>query len=322
MIQAISSFSNKHHLISQDATIILGLSGGPDSMFLLHFLCDLRDTGVIKKLIAAHLDHGWRADSHNDVEFCKTAAQKLNVPLVSAHLADIAQSLKYEGSQEELGRRARRIFFKKVMQDYHADAIALAHHLQDQEETFFIRLIRGTSLTGLCAMWPKRGPYIRPLLETNKKDIVQYLDQNNIAYLVDPSNESPAMLRNRVRNTVLPALQACDARFNNNFLATLNRLQSIEQYLDTHTAQLLKIICHEKNDAMVLDIQKLSAQPTIMQYRLLMQWLCAAHVSFPSTQQFLDEIIRFFQQPESKDHAIHQQWKLVKKKQMAWIVSR
>ena len=319
MFQAITAFIEKHNLFSSKSTIVIGLSGGPDSIFLLHVLCHLRDKGKLKKVIAAHLDHGWRPDSKQDIAFCKQAAQTCNVPFITAHLSDIETTLKYKGSQEELGRQARRIFFERVMKEQGADAIALAHHLQDQEETFLIRLIRGTSLTGLCAMWPKYGFYVRPLLETNKSEIVQYLNDHDIPYLVDPTNKSSAFLRNRIRNSVLPALHECDERFDTNFLATLNRLQSIEQYLARHTKELLQTITHKENGHLTLNIQKLFALPTIMQYRLLMQWLCTAHVSFPVTQQFLDEILRFFHQPESKEHAIHHQWKLIKKKHTAWI---
>ncbi len=321
MFQSIYSFVEKHSLIPRKSTIVLGLSGGPDSMFLLHFLCHLRDQGIIKKVIAAHLDHGWRADSAKNVAFCQQAAQTCNVPFISAHLKDIETNLRYKGSQEELGRRVRRAFLEKTRKAHHADAIALGHHLQDQQETFFIRLIRGTSLTGLCAMWPKRGDYIRPLLETNKIDIVRYLDDHNIPYLIDPTNLSPEFLRNKIRNTVLPNMRDCDERFDANFLSTLNRLQDIEQYLSQHTNTIFQTMTKEENGTLSLDITKLLAQPMSMQYRLLMQWLCAAHVPFPAAQPFLDEIIRFLQQPESKEHAIHHAWKIIKKKNTARIIS-
>ncbi len=319
MFQQIKSFTEKHSLIAKNSTIVLGLSGGPDSVFLLQFLCDLRDQGIIKQIIAAHLDHGWRADSEKDVAFCKQAAQTANVPFATAHMADFADQLPRKGSQEEIGRDARRLFLEQIMEKHQADAIALGHHLQDQEETFLIRLIRGTSLTGLCAMWPKRGPYIRPLLEKNKRDIVQYLDEHQIPYLVDPTNESPSFLRNRIRNSVMPALHESDNRFDTNFLTTLNRLQAIETYLSEHTKELLGHMTHQADERIVLEIPKLLELPPIMQYRIIMEWLKKATVPIPLTQQFLDEILRFLGQPESKSHAIHHQWLLQKKKNLVWI---
>lgn len=321
MFKSITKFTEKHSLIPKESTIILGLSGGPDSIFLLQFLCYLRDQGIIKQIIAAHLDHGWRADSAKDVTFCKQAAQAANVPFSTAHISDYTHELPRKGSKEELGRYARRLFLEQVMQEHQANAIALAHHLQDQEETFLIRLIRGTSLTGLCAMWPKRGAYIRPLLETNKRDILQYLDEHQIPYLVDPTNKSPSFLRNRIRNNVVPALYESDDRFDANFLATLNRLQAIELYLAQHTQELLDRMSHREGDLLILEIPQLFQLSTIMQYRILMEWLREASVTIPLTQQFLDEILRFFGQPESKSHEIHHQWHLVKKGHRAWIAN-
>ena len=154
-----------NNLIAESSKIILGLSGGPDSIYLLHKLASLRNTGTIKELIAAHLDHEWRQDSAKDVAFCKQACKSLNVPFVSKKLSEL--NLSFKGSPEEIGRNARRYFLEQIRTKHNADLIALGHHLQDQEETFFIRLIRGTSLSGLCAMWPKKGFYIRPLLQMN-----------------------------------------------------------------------------------------------------------------------------------------------------------
>ncbi len=322
ILNSIISFIKKHNLISPSSEIVLGLSGGPDSIFLLQLLCHLRDTGALKKVIAAHLDHEWRSDSQEDVAFCEQAAETLNVSFICARLSDFSSKLSRSGSQEDVGRQARRLFLESVMKEQNANDIALAHHLQDQEETFLIRLIRGTSLTGLCAMWPKHGPYIRPLLETNKNEIVQYLDEHAIAYLVDPTNESPSFLRNRIRKSALPALQDCDKRFDSNFLATLTRLQGIESYLAQHTKELLKTITHRKDGDIIIDIHGLLKFPIAMQYRLLMEWLCACQVSFPVSQSFLDEIIRFFKQPESKEHEIHHQWTISKRKGMAALKKR
>ena len=322
MFQQIKTFTEKHSLIPNNSTIVLGLSGGPDSIFLLQFLCYLRDQGIIKLIIAVHLDHGWRADSQKDVVFCKQAAQKANVPFATAHISDFADQLPRKGSQEEIGRYARRLFLEQVMDEHQADAIALAHHLQDQEETFLIRLIRGTSLTGLCAMWPKRGPYIRPLLETNKRDIMQYLDEHQIPYLIDPTNVSPSFLRSRIRTKVMPALYESDDRFDTNFLSTLNRLQAIEIYLAQHTDKLLEQMSRPEQGTTALEIPLFLEQPLVMQYRILMLWLQKAAVSIPLTQQFLNEILRFLGKPESKKHEIHHQWHLNKKKNIVWIEAK
>ena len=149
-----------------------------------------------------------------------------------------------------------------------------------------------------------------------------YLDEHQIPYLVDPTNESPSFLRNRIRKNVLPALHESDDRFDGNFLATINRLQAIETYLAGHTQELLKQMSHHEDGLLVLEFPKLFELPPIMQYRILMAWLQKAEVPIPLTQQFLDEILRFLHQPESKSHEIHHEWQLVKKRHSAWVEGR
>ena len=316
--KSINQFVDTQNLMPEGSSLVLGLSGGPDSVFLLHYLVQLKKQGHISDLIAAHLDHEWRTESKNDVEFCKKICADLNVPFETSTLSAYTNKLKYDGSKEEMARNARRLFFEEIRKKYNADLIALAHHAQDQEETFFIRLIRGSSLSGLTSIWPKQGVYIRPLLQTNKADIVAYLDQHTIPYLTDPTNVSPEFLRNRIRATVLPALRTCDTRFDKNFLATITRLQETELYLQQHTESLFKELFLDNT----IDIKKLLAHPAIMQYRLLIQWLCTTSISFPPTQSFLDEIIRFLRQPESKNHSIHPSWQIIKKKNFARIDTR
>jgi len=174
LINKIWNFVQKHNLLPPGSRVVLGLSGGPDSVFLLHFLANLWRKGIIE-LVAAHLDHQWRPESAQYELFCQKVAHELGIKCISAQVSELTFPFKIEGSKEELGRTMRRYFLEKVCAEEQANCIALAHHLQDQEETFFIRLLRGTTLTGLSGMWPKHGLYIRPLLETNKDDIISYM---------------------------------------------------------------------------------------------------------------------------------------------------
>jgi len=317
-IEQVDQFITKYDLMPINTKIILGFSGGTDSVFLLHLLADKYHKGTIS-LTAAHLDHEWRNNSYKDEQFCRKMAFELNVPYISTKISELDITEKFNGSLEEFNRKIRRHFLETVRKNYKADHIALAHHLQDQQETFFIRLIRGAALTGLTVMRPKHGKYIRPLLEINKTDIINYLNKNNIEYLIDPSNESPKFLRNRIRNTVLPSLQACDKRFDANFLMTLNRLKNTEQFLEQLTEKTFEQISHIKNNIVYFDLEKFFALDLIIQYRLLMYWLKHTSVSFPPTQAFLDEIRRFLKQPGSKEHHIHKQWSLIKKKKFVHI---
>lgn len=321
LYQRIYTAIQKDQLIAPGDTLIIGLSGGPDSIFLLHVLASLRED-LNLKLIAAHLDHGWRSDSGKDVEFCRQAASALGVAFIARKFSDLGLSLKFNGSLEELGRQARRHFFETVRQEYQAQAIALGHHLQDQQETFFIRLIRGTSLSGLVSMRPRHGHYVRPLLNVSKDEILAYLDTHNIAYLKDPTNDTDAFLRNRIRMQVLPALKSCDARFERSFAATMERLHALEQHLEQETAQLLSRLAVYKLDKRGLNLKQFLTLPSIMQERLLVAWFCQEQVPFPVREQFLQEILKFLQSPRGGMHAVHHEWAIGKKQNVIWIAKK
>jgi tRNA(Ile)-lysidine synthase len=315
LVERIADAIEKQKLLPGRPQIILGLSGGPDSVFLLQILVALKQRGHLQEIIAAHLDHEWRVDSKKDVLFCKVLAQEYGIPFVSDTLNHILDKNIQHGSKEEIGRKARRIFLEHVMKEYNANAIALAHHRDDQIETFFIRLIRGTSLTGLSGMRPKRGPYVRPLLALSKQEILDYLDNHQIAYLTDPSNISQDYLRNRIRMNVLPALRACDERFDINAFETILRLQQTDDYLTAHTKELFDQI--RVNDS--LNMEQLLAQPPTMQQRILMHWLIGLQLPFPVSQRFLDEIIRFLKSTKSKTHQLHHEWYLEKYRNLVQV---
>lgn len=314
----IKSFIVKNHLIKSGQSIVVGLSGGPDSVFLLYFLASLRETYNIS-LIAAHLNHEWRPQANQEQQDCATLAQTLNIPFVAAKRSELSLPFKHNGSQEEYGRKMRRHFFEHVLREYNADAIALAHHAQDQEETFFIRLIRGASLTGLTAIKPQHGLYIRPLLETHKTDILAWLHENNIAYATDHTNKSSDYLRNRIRMHVLPALRTCDDRFETNFITTLNRLKSTEQFLEQLTHKTFEEISCIKDNQRHINIPQLLALDEILRSRILVHWLITENVPFPTTHAFLDELMRFLQNKNGGTHATHKKWSLVKKQSMAFV---
>lgn len=318
LFQKIHAFIEKNQLIKPGDTIIIGLSGGPDSIFLLHFLASIREE-LNLELIAAHLDHGWRVDSAKDAQFCKETARGLGIECRIQKLSDLGLSLKFNGSLEEIGRQARRHFFETTLNQYQAQAIALGHHLQDQQETFFIRLIRGASLSGLVGMRPRHGNFIRPLLSISKDEILAFLHERNIAYLNDPTNDTDTFLRNRIRQQVLPALKACDARFEKSFIATMERLHALEVHLEQETAQLLQRLALHKGDKKGLQIKQLLLLPAIMQERLLIAWLCQEQVSFPVREQFLHEIMKFLHSPRGGMHAVHHAWSIGKKQEFIWI---
>lgn len=320
LIKNIEQYCKQHRLLpSPGTTILVGLSGGPDSVFLVHTLMQLCTSRDIR-LVAAHLDHEWRPESGTEREFCRALATNLALPFEGMKASELPMQPTYNGSQEAFGRTLRRQFFALVQQKHTAHAIALAHHEQDQQETFFIRLLRGSSLTGLTGMRPRDGAYIRPLLATNKQAILAYLSAHNIAYMSDPSNNSLQYLRNRIRHTVLPVLKGADTRFNLTFNKTLHQLQETEKFLENMTATTLADLREqESTGTIIINVKKFCALHSVMQKRVLIQWLCAAQVSFAPSNTFLMEIISFLHLPHGGSHKLHAQWCIQKKSGRASI---
>ena len=310
----IDAFTTRHTLICPGQTIIVGLSGGPDSVFLLYYLLS-KKTALNLTIIAAHLNHEWRESAQADADFCANLCAQWQTPLISKKISELGTNIKPSGSKEQDARRARRAFFEQLAGEHAADAIALAHHKDDQEETFFIRLFRGTSLSGLVGIQPKNAPYIRPLLCVNKVEILAQLAERNIDFAIDPTNESHDFLRNRIRHKLIPMLNEIDTRFHNSFTNTLERLQETEEFLTRLTGKTFAEISSYKtmHNCYTVDKQAFLSLDPALRYRILVHWLTLEKVSFPVTQAFLDEMLRFIQQPENGSHTLHETWRIIKR---------
>jgi tRNA(Ile)-lysidine synthase len=319
LIDKVNNYTKQHHLLDVGDAVIVGLSGGPDSVFLLHALHSLKPIYNLK-LIAAHLDHGWREHSQDDVAFCKVLCTSLEIRLVAAHASEISLQRPHNGSREELGRLLRRQFFNNVAAEYSAQKIALAHHQDDQIETFFIRFLRGAGLSGLASMRPKYGNYIRPLLELSKTEIIHYLDEQHISYLVDYTNVSPLYLRNRIRQSVIPALKAADPRFDITCIRTIENLQEAEEFLEKLTRETFDCISSIEDKTYSIDLKKFRAIDPFMQKRLILHWLMLENVPFTPTSAFFDEIMRFLYRTEGGSHRLSTMWEIRKRHQIAFIL--
>jgi tRNA(Ile)-lysidine synthase len=349
--EKVNLFIAKHDLLNQNDSIVIGLSGGPDSVFLLHILHDLKKVYNLN-IIAAHLDHGWRENSHLDVIFCKELTEKLGIKFVSWHASQIKdlQNFKKTGSKEDLGRQMRRKFFREISKEFGANKIALAHHQDDQIETFFIRLLRGAGVAGLSSIRPRFQNIIRPLLSINKKEIVFCLEEMRIKYLVDYTNVSDMYLRNRIRNYVVPALEKADNRFQNSCIHTIENLQVTEIFLEKITEQIFKDISTKSEqefsskiskkdicrnffdkeisfksleiyEKYLIDLKKFRVLDKFLQKRILLYWLCLEKVQFTLTTPFLEEILRFLEKNSGGEHWLSETWSIVKKKNKAYILA-
>jgi len=198
----------KYGLIAEDDKILIGVSGGPDSLVLLLLLNNLKKDFEID-LHVAHLDHMLRPDSADDMRFVEGIAGRLKIPITCAKIN--VKAIARRGSPEEIARNARLGFLFKVAKDIKADKIALGHNLDDQAETVLMRILRGTGLCGLSAIAPKRNIsgfcIIRPLIEIRRREIERFLARKKISPRLDSSNQEEAYFRNKIRKSLLPLLE-------------------------------------------------------------------------------------------------------------------
>lgn len=196
--------------IGRGAAVVLAVSGGADSMALMHGAARLAETDAgAWRLTIAHLDHGLRPESADDAAFVADAAVALGLPFETRHV-DVAAAARAGGqSLEEAGRDARYRFLEEVAPD--GALIATAHTLDDLVETVVINLLRGSGLAGASGIPARRGRIVRPLLDARRASLRTLLDAGGLAYRNDPSNDDPAFLRNRVRRELLPVLESLRA---------------------------------------------------------------------------------------------------------------
>lgn len=186
--------------------MLVALSGGSDSLALTLLLRDLADLGGFAVVALAHLNHGLRPEAQRDEAFCRAFAAGLDLPVL-VEGADVASAARQRGwSIEDAARRIRYDFLSRAAASVRADRIAIGHTRDDQAETLLLKVIRGAGLTGMGGIAPRRGVVIRPLLECSKEQLQVWLRTRGQLWVEDESNAEPGAARNRIRHSVLPAL--------------------------------------------------------------------------------------------------------------------
>ncbi len=313
-------FLRSHQLINAGATVIVGYSGGPDSTALLHLLLSVQSK-LDLQLIAAHFDHGWRPESGQDAAWCAEQAAKLGITFISCSTESVYPRPKFNGSLEAYGRALRQTWFTRLVADYPGAQVALAHHQDDQAETFFIRLIRGSSLEGLVGIRPADTIYIRPLLWARKAELLAWLTEQQIPFLHDPTNEQPTHLRNRLRLTALPALTASDSRFLDNLARTQEQLALADDYMTQTVQQIAAQISRATPEGYCIELAPLLSLHPYLRRRLLLFFMTQAGVNFTPSEGLLHEIERFLYQQGPGTHTLYQSWQ-IKKKEATILIYR
>lgn len=220
------------HIIPEGAKIIVGLSGGADSITLLDLL---HKQGYY--CIAAHCNfHLRNEESNRDFIFAHSQANARKIPFFHIDFKTNEYAQARGLSTEMAARELRYNWFAELKQREKADFIAVAHHADDCIETFLINMSRGTGIKGLSGIKPKQGDIVRPLLEFTKKDILDYIKENHLEYVDDSTNFESVYLRNKFRNQIIPMLEKINPSFRQNLTNTISHLRETECFITNQLA--------------------------------------------------------------------------------------
>ncbi|MGF7184201.1 tRNA(Ile)-lysidine synthase [Desulfitispora alkaliphila] len=270
MLKKFIATINKHWLIRKGDTVLLGVSGGADSVAMLFAFCQLREQYHLN-LHVAHLNHGFRGkESREDAEFVKTLCKNLNVSCTVEEV-DMPSILKATGtSSQEGSRKERYSFFSRVAKEIAAEKIAIAQNKDDQAETVLINMLRGGGLAGLKGIPIKRGKIIRPLLGVTRAEIEAYCKENKLSYRTDSSNLKKVYLRNQIRLDLLPQLKReYNPRINEVLAQTAQIFAAEEEYLSLEAQQYYSKLCIAFDAGLQLDIDKFLGTPLAIKRRVV-----------------------------------------------------
>lgn len=233
ILPAVQDTINRYDLIKKGNTILVACSGGADSTALLYILREIKDTLGISDIQVAHLDHRIRKDSHKDADFVKNICDNISVSCTIYSVDVPGFAKKNSLSLEDAARRIRYEFLEKKRKELHLDLIATGHTLNDQIETLFLRIDRGTGLKGLSLIPPKRAKIIRPLIRTYRNEILQFLNSRSIPYRTDKSNLDLSIKRNLVRHKLISHLLDILPDFGEKLIRLRDTLEADEKVIES-----------------------------------------------------------------------------------------
>ena len=274
MKQKVIETIKKYNLIEDGDKIVLGVSGGPDSISMLNILNEIKHEQSIKfEIYVAHVNHLIRKEAIDDEKYVEDYYNKKDIEcyIKRIDVEQIANNKKI--GTEEAGRNARYDFFEEILQKTGSNKIAIAHNKNDKIETIIMHLLRGSGLSGLKGIEPIRdNKYIRPLIECERQEIEQYCEENELNPRIDKTNFENEYTRNKIRNIVIPYIKQ---EFNPNILQTLSRLSDVateeSDYVDKQTQKIYQQILMERtNKQIVLNLKEFNKQEKVIKNRLIL----------------------------------------------------
>ena len=249
MVTKVQEYIVHHKLFTKQSKVLVGLSGGPDSMVLIHLLMQLG-----YNCIAAHCNFHLRGkDSDKDAAFVSKWCNENNIPLFTIDFDTEEYAATNKISIEMAARELRYNWFEKLRLEQNADVVGIAHHKDDSVETILINLIRGTGIKGLTGIPIVNKHIVRPLLQVSRRQIMEYLSSNKVPYVIDHTNEEEMYTRNIIRLKVLPTLKKLNPSVKNSIITTSNNLKEAEKIYNGYINQAIEEVLNNN----LIDIAKL-----------------------------------------------------------------
>ena len=285
---------NKYNMIQSGDGIVIGVSGGPDSMTLLNILNNLKEKLNIK-LYVAHINHSIRKEADEETKYVHDFCKKIDVEFFAkkVKVEEIAKELKM--GTEEAGRNIRYEFFEEVAHKVGANKIATAHNLNDNAETVLMNIIRGTSVSGLKGIDKVRdGKYIRPIIECSRAEIEDYCKEKNLNPRYDKSNNENIYTRNKIRNLLIPFLQK---EFNPNIVEGINRLSQIaieeEQFINKVVEKEYEKLQIAVDNNIILNLKEFNKLDYVIKSKLILYTISKVYGKTSGIEKkHIDDIIK------------------------------
>lgn len=300
MRQIVNRFIKKHSLLVEGATVVVGVSGGPDSLALLHFLKEQEKLWNLK-IIAAHLDHMFRGEeSKQDFLFVENFCRDNKIIFEGTNVNVQQYQQVHKLTVQVAARECRYRFFQEVLTKHRATFLALAHHGDDQVETIIMRQIRGAYGFGLAGIRAKR-PFneveiIRPFLSVSKEEIIDYCQEEKLNPRIDQSNFTLKYLRNRIRKRLLPILKEENPSVHVKFQQQSELMLEDEQYLQSLAEkEMERAVIKKNNNEVIVSISQFNSSPISLQrrgFQLLLNYLDSEKNPEISTLH-IDEFLSF-----------------------------
>ena len=273
MEDEILEIIKKYNLIENGDKIVVGVSGGPDSITLLNILKNIKENKHINfEIVVCHINHMIRQEAVEDEEYVKKYCKDNNIEcyVKKIEVEKMAETQKI--GTEEAGRKARYEFFNEILEKTNSNKIATAHTANDNAETVLMNIIRGSGTAGLKGIEIKRDNLIRPLIESTREEIEDYCAENKLNPRIDKTNFENVYTRNKVRNMLIPYIKE---NFNPNIIKSINRLSDLSKqenaYLDKITEKTYNsLLVEEKNDEIILDLKAFNSQKLVIKNRLVL----------------------------------------------------